>query len=311
MKISVVIPVYKGANTIAEVVASVVEEFEYTDYEIVLVNDGSRDDSEKTCDTIAQGNNNIKFISLRKNFGEHNAVICGLNYSTGDYTAIIDDDFQNPPSEIKKLLEVSIAGCYDVVFSKYNDKKHHILRNIGSKINDKIAYILLSKPKNLYLSSFKLINRAVVDEIIKYKGPFPYIDGLILRVTNNLTSVEVKHQKRVIGKSNYTLRKLISLYFNMFFNFSVKPLRMFTVSGFIIFLVGLGFSIAFLIEKLLDPSTPAGWTSIIIAIITLSGFQIIFLGLIGEYLGKQYLDQNATPQWVVKSSILHNDKEIE
>ncbi|MEI8203011.1 MAG: glycosyltransferase family 2 protein [Bacteroidota bacterium] len=309
MKISVVIPVYNGAETITEVVNSVVNEFIHTDYEIILVNDGSKDQSEKVCEQISLANPNIKFISLRKNFGEHNAVICGLNYTSGDYSAIIDDDFQNPPSEIKKLLQAATEGDFDVVFSKYNDKKHHFFRNIGSKINDKIANVLLQKPKKLYLSSFKLINKAVVDEIVKYKGPFPYIDGLILRVTNNITSVEVKHHKRAVGKSNYTLKKLISLYFNMFFNFSVKPLRMFTIAGFIIFLVGVGFSIAFLIDKLLDPSTPAGWTSIIIAIITLSGFQIIFLGLIGEYLGKQYLDQNATPQWVVKKELLHSQEE--
>jgi len=311
MKISIVIPVYNGENSIANVVDTVVREFEHMSYEIVLVNDGSRDGSEKVCESIAGKNKNIKFISLRKNFGEHNAVICGLNYVTGDYTAIIDDDFQNPPSEIKKLINTAAEGNYDVVFSRYDDKKHNFFRNLGSKINDKAANYLLKKPKNLYLSSFKLINKAVVKEIVRYKGPFPYIDGLILRVTDNFGSVLVEHSARKGGKSNYTLRKLISLYFNMFFNFSVKPLRIFTVTGIIIFLIGLVFSVAFLIEKLLYPDTPAGWTSIIIAVITFSGFQIIFLGLIGEYLGKQYLDQNATPQWVVKSEILHNDNDVE
>ena len=309
MKISIVIPVYNGADTITDVIASIVKEFENSNYEIILVNDGSRDNSEKICENIALSNKNIKFISLRKNFGEHNAVLCGLNYIAGDYTAIIDDDFQNPPAEIKKLLDTALEGNFDVVFSKYDEKKHSIFRNIGSKINDKAANVLLKKPKNLYLSSFKLINKAVVREIIKYKGPFPYIDGLILRVTNNMTSVLVDHKERNKGKSNYTLKKLISLYFNMFFNFSVKPLRFFTIAGFIIFLIGIGFSVAFLIEKLLYPDTPAGWTSIIIAIITLSGFQIIFLGLIGEYLGKQYLDQNSTPQWVIKNEVIHNESE--
>jgi glycosyltransferase involved in cell wall biosynthesis len=307
MKISVVIPVYNGANTVTDVVASVVKEFGPSDYEIVLVNDGSRDNSEEVCEKIAQTDKNIKFISLRRNFGEHNAVICGLNYVTGDFTAIIDDDFQNPPAEIRKLLNTAIEGNYDVVFSKYESKKHHLFRNMGSKINDKAANVLLKKPKNLYLSSFKLINKAVVKEIIKYKGPFPYIDGLILRVTSNLGSALVEHSERAGGKSNYTLKKLNSLYFNMFFNFSVKPLRIFTVSGMVIFLIGLVLSLIFLVEKILYPEIATGWTSIMIAIITLSGFQIVFLGLIGEYLGKQYLDQNATPQWVVKKEVLHND----
>ena len=309
MKISIVIPVYNGANTIREVVASVVNEFENSDYEIVMINDGSNDNSESVCENLAKSNARIQLVSLRKNFGEHNAVICGLNYISGDYVAIIDDDFQNPPSEIQKLIQEAEGGNFDVVFSKYQHKKHSFFRNMGSKLNDKVATALLQKPKNLYLSSFKLIHKDVVKEIIKYKGPFPYIDGLILRVTSNFSTVEVQHNKRVSGKSNYTFKKLLSLYFNMFFNFSVKPLRIFTISGFIIFLVGLGFSIAFLIEKILYPETAAGWTSIIIAIITLSGFQIIFLGLIGEYLGKQYLDQNSTPQWVVKKEVLHKENE--
>ncbi len=309
MKISVVIPVYNAAATVLEVVKAVVKEFEDSNYEIVLINDGSTDETEKICEKIALEDSKVLFISLRKNFGEHNAVICGLNYVSGDYTVIIDDDFQNPPAEIKKLIQTALNGEFDVVYSKYTDKKHSFFRNLGSKINGKIANWVLQKPKNLYLSSFKLIHKEVVKEIIKYKGPFPYIDGLILRVTRNIGSVEVNHNKRAEGKSNYTLRKLISLYFNMFFNFSVRPLRFFTISGFIIFIIGLGFSIAFIIEKLIYPETPTGWTSIIIAIITLSGFQIIFLGLIGEYLGKQYLDQNATPQWVVKKEILPTDQQ--
>ena len=305
MRISIVIPVYNAEQTIADVVVAVIKEFKGSDYEIVMVNDGSTDQTEGICEALARANPLIKYISLRKNFGEHNAVICGLNYISGDYAVIIDDDFQNPPEEIQKLIHLAVDGGYDVVYSKYAQKKHHLFRNLGSQLNDKIANLLLQKPKNLYLSSFKLIHKNVVKEIIKYKGPFPYIDGLILRVTHSLASVEVTHLKRASGSSNYTLKKLISLYFNMFFNFSVKPLRWFTISGIIIFLLGLGFSVAFLIDKLIHPETPAGWTSIIIAIITLSGFQIIFLGLIGEYLGKQYLDQNRTPQWVVKKEVLH------
>ena len=142
----------------------------------------------------------------------------------------------------------------------------------------------------------------MVNEIIKYKGPFPYIDGLILRTTNNISSVCIDHHERMIGKSNYTFQKLFSLYLNMFLNFSVKPLRIFTVAGAVIFLLGMALSVYFVISKLTSQELP-GWTSTVLLILLLSGFQIIFLGLIGEYLGKQYMDQNNTPQWVIKKEV--------
>jgi undecaprenyl-phosphate 4-deoxy-4-formamido-L-arabinose transferase len=302
MKLSIVIPVYNGAKTIHKLVVEVRKVLSEYHPEIILVNDGSVDNSEQVCENIVSTFPDVTAISLRKNFGEHNAVMCGLNYVTGDYAAIIDDDFQNPPSEIKKLLDEAQKG-FDVVYSKYKSKKHHFLRNIGSRFNDRMATILLEKPKGLYLSSFKVISKPMIDEIISYHGPFPYVDGLIFRSTGNISSVYVEHSKRAEGRSNYTFRKLVSLYLNMFVNFSIKPLRAFILMGFIIFLIGLIMAILFVIEKIQHPDIPAGWTSIAILIILFSGFQIIFLGVLGEYLGKQYLHQNGYPQWSIKKFI--------
>lgn len=305
MNLSVIIPVYNAEKSIQALVNEV--QTLHTDKtEIILVNDGSNDNSEAICEQIANEQSNIKFISLRKNFGEHNAVLCGLNFAEGNYSVIIDDDFQNPPSQISKLLN-EIEKGYDVVFSKYYDKRHSLIRNLMSSLNNKVANLLMNKPKELYLSSFKIIHKDVVREIIKYKGPFPYIDGLILRTTNNISSVLVEHDKRTIGKSNYTIKKLFSLYLNMFLNFSIKPLRIFTVSGFVIFLLGVFLSFYFIVSKLSSQEVP-GWTSTVLLILLLSGFQIIFLGLIGEYLGKQYMDQNNTPQWVIKKENMGKSK---
>jgi polyisoprenyl-phosphate glycosyltransferase len=301
MLVSVVIPVYNGSKTIGRLVEEINRHLGTP--EIILVNDGSRDNSESVCEELARQHGNVSFISLRRNFGEHNAVMCGLNYATGNYIAIVDDDFQNPPSEIIKLVEEAEKG-YDVVYSKYKFKKHSLFRNLGSRFNDYVATWLLNKPKNLYLSSFKVIHREVVKEIIKYKGPFPYVDGLILRVTGNFSTVLVEHSSREEGKSNYTLGKLISLYLNMFLNFSIKPLRIFTFLGVVSFIVGILLSVAFVIEKLLNPETAIGWTSTIVATLIFSGIQLMFLGLVGEYLGKSYLDQNKTPQWVVKKEVI-------
>ncbi|MBW8051158.1 MAG: glycosyltransferase family 2 protein [Cytophagales bacterium] len=302
MKTSVVIPVYNAEKTIAQLVAEIENVLSHQQFEIILVNDGSKDKSEKICKELA-AKSCVKFLSLRKNFGEHNAVMCGLNFVDGDIAVVLDDDFQTPPSEIMMLVNEVHKG-FDVVYSKYDHKKHNWFRNLGSRFHNMIATILLNKPANLYLSSFKAIKKEIVNEIIKYKGPFPYIDGLLLRVTNNIGTLPVSHEFRKVGKSNYTFGKLFSLYLNMFFNFSIRPLRIFTITGFVIFLLGILSSIAFIIEKLLYPEIPLGWASIIVVVLMLSGFQILFLGLIGEYLGKQYLDQNATPQWVIKMKII-------
>jgi len=308
IKLSIVIPVYNGANTIGDLVSELTRELAAYRTEIVLVNDGSKDDSESVCRAIALRNHNVVFISLRKNFGEHNAVICGLGRATGDYAIIIDDDFQNPPDQIHKLIG-EIRKGYDVVYAQYVKKAQGWHRNLGSWLNDRVATFLLNKPRDLYLCSFKIIAKNVVREIVKYAGPFPYIDGLLLRVTDNIGTVLVDHQHRVQGKSNYTFKKLISLFLNMFFNFSIQPLRFFTFSGFIIFIVGVFLTVLFVIEKLIDPTVSAGWTSIALLILVCSGFQIVFLGLMGEYLGKLYLDQNGMPQSVIKS-IFARGKEI-
>ena len=304
MKVSVCIPVYKGARTIKNLVDEIFRELtSHFSVEVVLVNDCSPDNSDEICKQLARDYKDVKYISLRKNYGEHNAVMCALNYSTGDYVAIVDDDFQNPPAEIVKLVEEAKRGI-DVVYSKYHKKEHHFFRNLGSKFNGKVSNWLLDKPKNLYLSSFKLICKDVVKEIIKYKGPTPYIDGLILRTTNNISSVFVTHDKRHEGQSSYTLKKLVSLWLNMFINFSIKPLRIFSLFG--IFVTAFSFlaSVIFVTQKIINPELQLGWTSVMVSILFFAGVQIVFLGLIGEYVGKHYLQSNGTPQWTIKEEYI-------
>lgn len=300
MKLSVCIPVYNGAKTIGPLVEKTRRELGDCELEFVLVNDGSRDESDEVCARIAAESDDVRYICLRRNFSEHNAVMCALNHATGDFAAIIDDDFQNPPEEIRKLVVEAEKG-YDVVYAKYRKKKHHFFRNLGSRMNDRMATWLLGKPKNLYLCSFKLVRRDVIDEIVKYKGPFPYIDGLLLRVTNNISSVYVEHSARQEGKSGYTLAKLVNLWLSMFINFSIKPLRVVTFAGLLTGLVCVGLGLYFLVDKLVDPgSAPSGWASLAVIILFTASVQMVSLGIVGEYIGKHYLDRNGTPQWVVK-----------
>lgn len=300
MLLSIIIPVYNSEQSIGRLVASILVTLDKNSLEIILVNDGSRDSSEKVCTQLAQQFSQVKFVSLRRNFGEFNAVMCGLNHAAGDYCVMIDDDFQNPPAEILKLIETAQTGDFDVVYSFYEQKKHSIFRNFGSWLVNQITTWLLEKPKDLYLSSFKLINQSVVKEIIKYKGPYPYIDGLIFRVTRNVGRVQVSHLAREEGQSGYTLRKLTSLFMTILFGYSLKPLRLLTALG----LTFTGFSVlAILIDLVLYAIHSQFFVlnSILSVITLLGGLLLTSLGLVGEYVGRIFMVQSGLPQYVEKS----------
>jgi len=305
IKLSIVIPVYNGEKSIGQLVDKLVQELSMFDLEIVLVNDHSPDNSEKICiEAQKKYSNIVSLYSLAKNVGEHNAVMAGLNNTTGDYVAIMDDDFQNPPKEVIKLVSTAMENNYDVVYSYFESKKHSTFRNLGSWFNDKVANILLDKPKDLYLSSFKLMNRFVVNEIIKYESPFSYIDGLILQITDNIGKVKVEHSERMEGKSSYTLKKLVSLWLNMFTSFSTIPLRVSVYLGFIFSFIGVAYIIISIIEKIINPDIAPGYTSLITIILIFSGVQLISVGIIGEYVGRIFIAQNKKPQYTIKNKFV-------
>ena len=182
-------------------------------------------------------------------------------------------------------------------------KHHHWLRNLGSRLNDRVATFMLDKPRNLYLSSFKCLSRFLVDQILRYRGPYPYLDGLALRCTRNIGTIEVRHAPRREGRSNYTPRKLLRLWLNMFVNFSVMPLRVSTVVGLACSVVGLGLGVEALVERLVRPGLPIGWASVLVPVVLFSGVQLVMLGLLGEYLGRLFLTENQTPQFVVREVV--------
>lgn len=300
-KLTIVIPVFNSQNTIEDLIEKIITEIINYQLEIILVNDGSTDNSEQKCiDLFNKYSELIKFYSLSKNFGEHNAVMAALNNSTGDFTIIIDDDFQNTVSEVQKLADFAFSNNFDVIYTKYLHKQHNLFRNIGSKFNDKIATYLLQKPKKLYLSSFKALNKFTINEIIKYDLPYPYIDGLILRTTNNIGQISVHHSKRLIGKSQYTLIKLISLWLNMLTNFSIKPLRFATVLGFIFSIISFLLAIAGVLMKFFEPNVPLGYASLLVTVSFLGGIQLIAIGMVGEYIGRTFLSINKSPQFIIK-----------
>jgi undecaprenyl-phosphate 4-deoxy-4-formamido-L-arabinose transferase len=301
MLVSIVIPVYNGAGTIGALVHRLLEVLHDHDLQVVLVNDGSPDNSDQVCREIQAAHAEaVTYVRLAKNFGEHNAVMAGLRHARGEYVVIMDDDFQNPPEEVTRLIDHAVQGDYDVVYTYYVRKHHHWFRNLGSRLNGWMAGFMLDKPRDLYLSSFKCLSRFVVREIIKYEGPFPYVDGLALRATRHIGKIEVRHEPRREGHSNYTLRKLVHLWLNMFVNFSVMPLRVSTLMGLLFSAVGFLLGLVVLVEKFLNPGVPIGWSSVIVAVVLFSGVQLILLGLVGEYLGRLFLSTNQTPQFVIR-----------
>lgn len=300
-ELSFVVPVYNGSRTVGAVVDEIHERYPDIAIQVVLVNDGSDDDSEQTCRKIQEMRpDTVVFVHLARNFGEHSAVLAGLHQTTGRYVAVLDDDGQNPPGEVRRLYDAIRDGNRDVVYGCYRAKRHSRFRNLGSRFNDRVATLMLQKPADLYLSSFRILNRFVVDEITRYRGSFPYIDGLILRTTRNLGQVEVAHHARADGKSNYTIGKLVHLWLNMFLNFSILPLRVAALLGSATASISLVMLVAVVVDKLVHPDVPVGVPTILMTITFFAGVQLLILGAIGEYLGRLFLDQTGSPQFVVR-----------
>jgi undecaprenyl-phosphate 4-deoxy-4-formamido-L-arabinose transferase len=305
--LAVVIPVFNAESTIAGLIDEVVATLEphFDALEIVAVNDGSDDGSHESLLAAHRRHPSVvKYVRLARNFGEHNAVMCGLRYTVGDAVAIIDDDLQNPPGEILTLVEELRRG-HDVVYSKYEGKMHAAWRNLGSRFNNLVATRLLRKPPGLYLSSFKVMNRFLVDSVLRYDGPFPYLDGLILRSTSAIGTRSCAHEPRAAGKSNYTLVRLLRLWLNMFTSFSLVPLRISTFLGLFMSAVGVLLALFFVFSWLaggvfLHETVPPGWASTVVLITVFAGIQLLMLGVIGEYLGRVLLTNNREPQFIVR-----------
>jgi len=300
--LSIVVPVYNGAATIGELVNALRALEIAGGLEIVLVVDGSPDNSLEVCKQLAtEPGAPIVLLSLSRNFGEHNAVMAGLARARGSYIITMDDDLQNPPEEVKRLFEHARDGGYDAVYTYYEEKQHAAWRNWGSRFTNWCADRLIDKPQGLYLSSFRCISAFVRERIVaSYEGPYPYVDGLVFQVTENVCRLQVGHLPRFEGHSNYTLRRLIRLWLSMFLNFSVMPLRLATLFGLAFGALGALAAIIVIVEAISDSRPPQGWASLMVAVLVLAGVQLVLVGVIGEYLGRMFLAVNRKPQYLVR-----------
>lgn len=305
--ISFVIPCYRSTATLPHVIQEIKEtmaDMKTYSYEIILVNDCSPDDTFDTITALCKDNKNMTGISLSKNFGQHAALMAGFHYAKGNIVVCLDDDGQTPACEAGKLIEGIEAGA-DVVYAKYLHKHHSVFRNFGSHINEIMARIMLGKPKKLVVSSYFAVRRFVVEEMLRYENAYPYVIGLVLRTTKNIINVEVNHRDREAGTSGYTFGKLLGLWLNGFTAFSVKPLRIATMTGTVCALAGFLYGLYTIIKKIFiqPPDLIIGFSALMSVTVFMGGMLMLMLGLVGEYMGRMYISMNNSPQFVIKDIV--------
>ncbi len=311
MKISFVIPCYRSEHMIGKTVEEInttMEGMKQHVYEILLVNDCSPDNTFAAIKELANKYPFVKGINLARNFGQHAALMAGFRYVTGDVVVCLDDDGQTPANEVGKLLDKLEEG-YDAVYAKYEHKQHSTFRNLGSKVNELMTRFLLSKPKELYISSYFAAKRFVIDDVCRYNNSYPYVIGLVLRATKHITNVVVNHRDREEGTSGYTLKKLLGLWFNGFTAFSVKPLRVATIMGGVSAVIGFLYALYTILKKIFLPDIPVGFSALMSAVVIFGGMIMLMLGLIGEYIGRIYISLNSAPQYVIRETVNVQDNE--
>jgi len=302
--LSFVIPLYNSAESIGAVVRDIAALTVEGGLEIVLVNDGSRDGTAEICRGLVRtAGVPVTYVEHARNFGEHNAVLTGWRHARGAHVVNLDDDGQNPPAEALRLWQAAKAQGWDVVFGHYADKRHAWWRNLGSWFTNRMTDWALDKPPGFYLSSFRCVSSFVTRRVAEHTGPYPYLDGLILQVTQRIGSIEVRHAERLTGASGYTLRRLGRLWLSAWVNFSVLPLRLATLLGLALAgggLLGFGWVVWL---RLTDQGPTFGWGSLMAALLVFSGTQLVMLGLIGEYIGRMFIAVNQRPQSVVREVV--------
>ncbi len=308
MKLSIIIPCYNSEKTIESVVNNLEGELSGKyEYEVILVNDCSKDKTFEVIKNIAGKNDKVTAVNLVKNSGQHAAMMAGFKLATGDLISTIDDDGQTPVEHIFKLIEKLDEG-YDVVCAKYMDRAQpSLFRRFGTKMSRAMSDWMLDKPEGVILSTFFVARKVIMDEVIKYDQPYPFVTGLISRVTKNIANVEMNQNARQAGSSGYSFKKLLKLWLNGFTAFSIKPLRISTITG--VGFAGIGFIgiIVIIFRKIFGASVLMGWSSMVCLMLIIGGIIMCMLGMLGEYVGRIYMCINETPQYVIKEIIKKED----
>ena len=310
-KISFIIPCYGSEETIEIVINEIrnviTKKKENYDYEVIAVNDNSPDNVWNVLKKIAQNNHKVKIISLAKNMNRPSALMAGMSHATGDYIILMDDDGQCPMEKLWDLIKPLEDG-HDVSIAKYPKYKQSLFKSFGTIVNRKMTEIIMEKPKDLNFTNFTAVKRYIVDEIIKYKNPYPYMTGLLLRTTSDIVNIEMEERERISGNTNFTFKKMLKLWLNGFTAFSIKHLRISSFIGFLCSVFGFVFGIITIIRKLMISNISVGWSSIISVLLFVGGIIMLMLGIIGEYIGRIYISINNSPQYVIKEKYNIDEK---
>ncbi|MBR2804215.1 MAG: glycosyltransferase [Eggerthellaceae bacterium] len=303
MRVSVVIPCYYSEQTVAKVVRLTKCELVDKGFEteFILVNDGSKDGTFNQIELLCSEDKNIVGIDCAKNLGQHSAIMAGLQYATGDLVMLMDDDMQTHPSQCAKLLDAIVEHeeC-DVVFASWREHKEALWRRAGSAFATWSMRVMTKRPKDIYSSNYLVLRKHVRDEMVRYKGPFPYVQGLIFRATDRLLNVEVEHFERESGTSGYTFKTLVRLWATVL-GFSMLPLRVASMLGAVIGFLGIIGAIGITVARLTNPAMQAGWPSLMAVLLICSGIILLSLGIIGEYVGRLLITANMGPQYVLRT----------
>lgn len=281
----VVIPVYNSEAVIAETLKRTEAALEMygLDYEILAVNDGSKDRSWRIVEREAKRNPRIVAVNLVKNYGQHAALLCGLKHSRADFVITIDDDLQNPPEEIIRLIEKAHEG-YDFVCGRFLEKKHSFVRRIGSRMVGLTNERVFGKPQDFALTNFRLMTRSLVNRICEYRTPFPYINGLAVSMAGHIANVDVEHADRMHGKSNYDFVRIMRLVSTILFSYSSFPFRLICMIGICVSVISFSIGLFLIARSFFYTSKVPGWTSLVVIISFYNGFLTLMLGMLGEIM---------------------------
>ena len=296
-------PVYNGRQSLESLVDGLEEVLsQCTDnFEIILVNDGSKDNSWQIIEKLVEGRKTVRGFNLMRNYGQHNALLAGIRLARCPIIVTVDDDLQHPPQEIPKLLEKLDEG-FDVVYGTPETAQHGLWRNLASQITKMALSGVINVKIARKVSAFRAFRTYLRDAFADYRGAHPSIDVLLSWGTNRFSSVSVRHQSREKGRSNYTFAKLVTHAINMITGFSTLPLRVASILGFTFTLFGLFVLLFVLIRYLIWGSPVAGFPFLASTIAIFSGVQLFAIGTIGEYLARMYIRLMDRPSYVIRET---------
>jgi len=310
--ISVVIPAFNSGAfvglTIHKVLASMEEIGQ--PFEIVVVNDGSTDNTWQVLVDIARQDVRVTAVNLLKNYGQHSALLCGLRQTCGKFVVTLDDDLQNPPEEINRLLQFCLEHRHDLVIGRFSSPQKARFRQFGTGVVDKIVTRVFNKPPSLKLSTFRIIRRDVVNRVCQSSNPTPYITGELLFAAASIANIDVRHDARIAGKSTYNPLKILELVRRITFSYSTELLRIACRLGTLIAAISFVISAILTVREVIVSKALPGWTSMFTAVSFFSGMIILLLSMIGEYLSIVLQQTLGTPAYR-ESSVVKNGQQVQ